>query len=551
MIDAYDALPLLKMADKTVTNRRLSREWARDLHPSEQDVRSEDPVFFLRRVAPTTPTIRLNEERLVGDVDALLPERSSQSPVKAGAKTAQEIIAEQRAASKARQVAILSHHTNPDQGIDLVVPDKGILRSARSSVSGQDEIRYSYISEEGETFDISQYVNDEWADVGQENEVETLQTPASKDQHDLNDSPRQADTLQGLGISQPVRSASSQSHRSSTSSMVNHDLLHTIVQNSEKGAGREYINERIDRVLSKFRTDRAASATMTPSLISAAVEGSVRGSPQTRNGQDQTRGDSSPSPALEWYSPTFRDGTMSPQLEPIPANIRQAVEDAPSRSGSRQQMYSPSFDGNQFRSGTPSGRMPMHMRPTGMSRHTRAQPSIASLLSDAEGSDRTKGSPVTNAAAAASSQPVGTSAARLTQQYGPIKRSWSKPQTPIKMDEDLGIASMMAVIQARANHARSLTRPLEDRSNMTEVEKRWIGRPTLNSLSMKKLPCSTRQRYLTTAKALNDIENETADLMKQILALNVQERQDKKLQEAHQPLVEAGEPGDTFLNDAK
>ena len=73
----------------------------------------------------------------------------------------QEIIAAQRAVVKAKQGAILSAQVNSEQGVDIVLPDKAKIRSARLATN--EAIRYSYIEPDGETYDITEIMDDEWS----------------------------------------------------------------------------------------------------------------------------------------------------------------------------------------------------------------------------------------------------------------------------------------------------------------------------------------------------------------------------------------------------
>lgn len=84
--------------------------------------------------------------------------------------TRQEIIAAQRAVSRANQRALLSAQKNHEQGVDISIPDRGVIRSTRDI--GDDKVRYSYINQEGEEVDISKIVESEWS-------TETLAEPAS------------------------------------------------------------------------------------------------------------------------------------------------------------------------------------------------------------------------------------------------------------------------------------------------------------------------------------------------------------------------------------
>ena len=74
----------------------------------------------------------------------------------------QEIIAAQRAASRATQKALISAHVT-NQGVDVVLPDRGTVRSSRLLVPDGEIIRYSFIDGDGETYDISEILEEEWS----------------------------------------------------------------------------------------------------------------------------------------------------------------------------------------------------------------------------------------------------------------------------------------------------------------------------------------------------------------------------------------------------
>ncbi|KAH8088280.1 hypothetical protein HD553DRAFT_268648, partial [Filobasidium floriforme] len=470
LMDAYDVPPIFKIADKSVTNRRRSREWARELSAQEHDLRPTDPVFFLRRIGPRTVGMS-NPEKLPMDEVALKQRRVSDAAAPEApterAKTPQEIIAEQRAATKARQTAILSTHPNADQGIDVVVADRGVVRSSRSSMMGQDEVRYSYISEEGETFDISQYVHDEWVDVEVDNDAKVEELRAN-------------------------------------------DLLHTIVKKSERGAGQGYIVEKIDQVISKVNHDRDQPQRNTPTPQLPSIGQSL-----ASVSEDRVRDQRSLSPSSDLYGPAIRESTMSPQLEPIPSSIRQAVDEAPSRSASRQANNSPLLEGGLKSAGFAS-KLSHQIRAAGGSRHQRAQPSIASILSDVSTS-----APRRDVAPPTSGSSI---AARYARSAAPLSQTWAKPKTPVRNKDDFGFSSLVGVIQARADRARP---PRPEKPELSAIDKRWFG-PSLTPRQINQLPPSLRRDYLQTSKKIEDLETETADLMKKIVALRVRERKQKE-----------------------
>ena len=447
--------------------------------------------------------------------DAAAPDTST-----VRAKTPQEIIAEQRAATKARQTAILSTHPNADQGIDVVVADRGVVRSSRSSLMGQDEVRYSYISEDGETFDISQYVHDEWVDVEEDNDakVEELRSPAfERTQTDQ--------TVYRTAPSTPMEAPvpPADSSRYSVSSTGANDLLHTIVRKSEGGAGQGYIAEKIDRVISKVISDRDQSQRSTPTLQLPSL-----GQLLASVSEDRTRDQRSLSPGQDSYGPAIRESTMSPQLEPIPSSIRQAVDEAPSRSGSRQANNSPLLEGG-LKSTNFASKLSQQIRTVGASRHQRAQPSIASILSDVSTSAPRKEIPPPNSASSI--------AARYAKSATPLSKTWPKPKTPVPNKDDFGFTNLIGVIQAKADRARP---PKPERPELSAIDKRFFG-PSLTPRQINLLPPGIRRDYQQNSKKIEELENETAELMRKILVLRVQERKRKEAER----MKEAGdEQGD-------
>ena len=85
----------------------------------------------------------------------------------------QEIIAAQRAATRATQRAIVSAQTNSVRGMDVLLPGNAMLRSSRYDAG--DRIRYSYVEPDGETYDISDVVEQEWRDINTPNKHDLLE----------------------------------------------------------------------------------------------------------------------------------------------------------------------------------------------------------------------------------------------------------------------------------------------------------------------------------------------------------------------------------------
>lgn len=140
---------------------------------SVDDIRPDDPVFILRRAVTYRPSSRhrssapLDEIALQKFHRESLSGSSIMSDSTAGAGdepkrqlSKQEIIAAQRAASRATQRATLSAHSNSARGLDVILPGNAMIRSSRYEVD--DRMRYSYVEPDGETFDISDIVEAEW-----------------------------------------------------------------------------------------------------------------------------------------------------------------------------------------------------------------------------------------------------------------------------------------------------------------------------------------------------------------------------------------------------
>jgi hypothetical protein len=152
VIDAYASPPTLKPVERAPENRRRSRDFSTS---TLGDILPTDPVFVLRRVRPK--------------LDGPLQRQQAMPPLAPSSEgtplSPQEIIAAQRAATRASQRAIIS--ANQSQGVDVVVPDRGTIRSSRLlQPTGGQVVRYSYIDGDGETYDISELLEEEWGKDG-------------------------------------------------------------------------------------------------------------------------------------------------------------------------------------------------------------------------------------------------------------------------------------------------------------------------------------------------------------------------------------------------
>ena len=172
VIEAFPRPPIFR-ATKLNDVKRRSVDSAQLLLGSADDIRPDDPVFLLRRATTYRPSSRHRSSAPLDEI-ALQKHRESissssilsDSTVSAGGDESkkqmskQEIIAAQRAATRANQRAILSAQQNSARGLDVLLPGNAMLRSSRYEVD--DRMRYSYVEPDGETYDISDIVEAEW-----------------------------------------------------------------------------------------------------------------------------------------------------------------------------------------------------------------------------------------------------------------------------------------------------------------------------------------------------------------------------------------------------
>ncbi|EJD07492.1 uncharacterized protein FOMMEDRAFT_100753 [Fomitiporia mediterranea MF3/22] len=168
VIDAFPRPPMFRRSSEM---KRRSVDSAQLLMGSMEDIQNDDPLFILRRAVAYRST-STRHHRLSAPLDELAlshlhrDSASSDSTVTSPSDTKprqlsrQEIIAAQRAASRANQKAVLSTQVNSQRGVDVMLPDKAMLRSQR--VDTDSKIRYSYMQPDGETYDISDIVEEEF-----------------------------------------------------------------------------------------------------------------------------------------------------------------------------------------------------------------------------------------------------------------------------------------------------------------------------------------------------------------------------------------------------
>ncbi|KIY66193.1 hypothetical protein CYLTODRAFT_399105 [Cylindrobasidium torrendii FP15055 ss-10] len=170
VIESYPHPPSNKGGD-----RKMSQEMKRRsvdstmLLGSIEDVDEDAPVFVLRRaVSYRNSSSRHRNSAPLDDLALRNLHRSSissqspESPASAPSqRTHRDIIEAQRQAKRENQRAILSSQANHVRGLDVLLPGNTLLRSSRNDTQS-DRMRYSYVDTDGETYDISDIVEEEW-----------------------------------------------------------------------------------------------------------------------------------------------------------------------------------------------------------------------------------------------------------------------------------------------------------------------------------------------------------------------------------------------------
>src|SRR5579863_3619038 len=173
VIESYPRPPNYRPADRRFSDAKRRSIDSMQLLGSPDDVTPEDPVFVLRRaVTYRTSSAR---HRLSAPLDEIALQQlhlhresiSSSSAASedgdTGTKQRQmsnkELIMAQRAEWRANQRAILSGQANSQRGFDLLLHNNAALRSSRYDTD--ERTRYSYV-EGGETYDISDIMEEEW-----------------------------------------------------------------------------------------------------------------------------------------------------------------------------------------------------------------------------------------------------------------------------------------------------------------------------------------------------------------------------------------------------
>ncbi|QRW02002.1 Tip elongation aberrant protein Tea4 [Ceratobasidium sp. AG-Ba] len=173
VLDAFPKQPVMRVIDRRSGDGKRRSVDSAMLLGMVEDIQRDDPVFVLRRSAGVRNSVRSSTSRYSTPLDEVALQQAAQresvsdasvvsdqpAPAQPQQMTRQEIIAAQRAASRANQRAILTAQANSEQGVDVLLPDRATLRSARTRAD--ERMRYSYVLPDGETYDISEIVERE------------------------------------------------------------------------------------------------------------------------------------------------------------------------------------------------------------------------------------------------------------------------------------------------------------------------------------------------------------------------------------------------------
>lgn len=175
MVDAYPRSPQYRNINPTGANKRRSLDPSL-IYGSIEDIRPDDPVFVIRRAISyrnsrrrsSVPLDELALSKLHRESTSSYSSSDIQSVMDDKIKR-HEIIAAQRAAIRATQRALISAQSNSVRGMDVLLPGNAMLRSSRFDTD--EKMRYSYVEPDGETYDISDIIEEEWRDIDNDKDL--------------------------------------------------------------------------------------------------------------------------------------------------------------------------------------------------------------------------------------------------------------------------------------------------------------------------------------------------------------------------------------------
>ena len=432
------------------------------------DLFPTDPTFVLRRVGPRAekPMTTSNARQGISSPDPHTPLMAGNGRLESHNNTPglspQEIIAAQRAATRANQRALISAHNNTKQGVDVVLPDRGTFRSSRLLEAGGEVVRYSFIDDNGETYDISEIIAEEWASDEGANALQKPQAPALI---------RHGDSSASNYVTAPSTPMEEQE-----TPRGSEDILQDVLARAQGQEGK--LEEKLQRVISKVKSWRPLkSPTGDRNKAPTPTERDAPSGRATPQGPPSRTTTPQPPGGFNWDD---SNTDTTPRANPSSVGhgsyaSHEARSD--SRNGSRQANYEDTA--------TSVNRI--------ISRHhQRQQPSIASIMSDLstsptgdsrervsrepsldpmtesnqssmydnaqESSEDLRGPPGIRGDGTRSSTPLtATSSTHPTPPFssiGVFTRSLSSAsptqRVPVSSSDDFGLKNLMAIIDVRS-----------------------------------------------------------------------------------------------------
>ncbi|KAG9099158.1 hypothetical protein FRC06_005582 [Ceratobasidium sp. 370] len=154
VLDAFPKQPIMRIIDRRSGDSKRRSADSAMLLGAVEDIQRDDPVYSM-----PLDEVALQQAAQRESVSDASVASEQAAPAQPQQMTRQEIIAAQRAASRANQRALLTAQANSEQGVDVLLPDRATLRSARTRAD--ERVRYSYVLPDGETYDISEIVERE------------------------------------------------------------------------------------------------------------------------------------------------------------------------------------------------------------------------------------------------------------------------------------------------------------------------------------------------------------------------------------------------------
>ncbi|WVQ75144.1 hypothetical protein IAR50_004753 [Cryptococcus sp. DSM 104548] len=536
VIESYPSAPIMKPMEKsTPESRRRSRDLSYNAG-STGDIRESDPVFVLRKVGARG----LAGTKMDGIKQS--PANTVMSPTGSNPRSPQEIIAAQRAASRSHQLSVLSS-TNKGQGVDVRLPQtQGTFRSTRQV--GQDGgavMRYSFIDEAGETYDISELLEEEWgkngkSQVGEDSKTGCAPPELQRQGTDLSISDyHTAPSTPEAGMEAlPGESIELLDEPRPREPAQDRDILHHAVQRASQDGEAAGLHEALQRVAEKAREGSTKGST-GPEEITRERERSL-----TPNGKITPEQDSS-----EDLHATPRASTAYQYSDQYHS------QDDSTRTNPSQ------TTGEYGETAASVNRI--------ISRH-RQQPSIASIMSDLDG-DKSTSSPSrdlrdrsvdppssvsegdehdqftdpdgssTPATASSSTHPTPpfNGNGGMFSYTRAVNVASPTPRAPVRYRDDFGMKDMMAVIRMRAREystepkpkARNVrasvissaesTRSSSHAATGTEVDRQLIG----EKLDWDQVHSDVRDCLHGVQERLDKFDREVDELLAAVGALGV------------------------------